>query len=94
MHRVETQLFRQHLRTLENDEFSTLRLVSDMLGSSSRMAFERPLLVGESTAVVSFRSVAVSANLFVVLSSNLVIFSKERLLKRSFSFKPSSLQDE
>lgn len=84
--------FLQHWLTLEDDMISTLGLFSHMLGSSSIMALERSLLVGDRR-VLWLRWTGLSSDLLVNLSSKLVLFSNECLLAQLFSVKTSSLQE-
>lgn len=93
--RFQVQLvdFSQHWLTLEVNVLSTLGLFSFSPGSSSIMALERSLLVGESRLLLWFGSTRLSSDLLVNLSSKLVFFSEECLLARFCTVKVSSLQE-
>lgn len=72
---------------------STLVLSSYVWRSSTVMALERSLLVGESGILLWLTSAGLSSDRLLNLSPRSPFLSEERLLARVFPVKASSLQE-
>lgn len=92
-----SSVWKGKLLTLEDRVFSTLKIVSFMLLSASKMAslFECSLLLEEEiVTILCVGSVTLSSSLVVVLSFKCVPFSMESCLKLALFIICSTLQEK